>query len=258
MTNFATYRARPARRALLAAWVGLTIAILAVLPARAGEPVTVVELFTSQGCSSCPPADRFLGELATRDDVVALTLPVDYWDYLGWKDTLASPAYTQRQHAYARNRGDRKVYTPQMVFNGRTHAVGSHGASVYAEIAAQAESEARVAVDLMVDEDTIMVKAGALPAGMEGQEATLWLFLTSKAETVAIGRGENTGATVTYHNVVRMMMPIGSWDGSAIEVALPRSDLMRGYDGCAAILQVDGAGPILGASFLDGAELPVN
>src|SRR5215213_8380181 len=88
------------------------------------SPQAVVELFTSQGCSSCPPADALLTDLAQRPDVVALTLPVDYWDYLGWKDTLASPAFTARQRAYAHGRSDRQVYTPQIIVNGSRPCMG--------------------------------------------------------------------------------------------------------------------------------------
>ncbi len=227
--------------------------------AMAREVKAVVELFTSQGCSSCPPADKLLGELAERDDVIALTLPVDYWDYLGWKDTLASPAYTKRQEAYARRRGDRQVYTPQMVVNGRMHVIGSHRDRVLdAIVEANASPDVWIDVGLSVDRETIMVSAAAAPADSDTPDATVWLLLTSKSEEVNISRGENGGRSITYSNVVRMMMPVGSWSGDAIEISLPRADLMEGYDGCAVLLQVDGAGPLLGASFLDGTDLTSN
>ena len=109
------------------ACLGALIATLAIAPAvtAVAEPRAVVELFTSQGCSSCPAADRLLGELGKDPDLLALSLPIDYWDYLGWKDTLASPGHSARQRAYAKVRGDREVYTPQIVVNGATHVLGS-------------------------------------------------------------------------------------------------------------------------------------
>ncbi len=226
--------------------------------AHADDAPVVVELFTSQGCSSCPPADALLGELTRRADVIALTMPVDYWDYNGWKDTLASPAYTNRQHSYARLRGDSKVYTPQMVFNGRTHAVGSQRGAVEQAISNEREAAEgqSVAVTIGSSDDEIMVTV----AGRDGDapHATIWLLLTSKTEDVQIGRGENSGRTVTYYNVVRMMMPIGQWQGEALETSLPKTDLMEGYDGCTVILQVDGAGPILGAAYLDNTIVASN
>src|SRR5437868_14905051 len=93
--------------------------------ALAGEPRAVVELFTSQGCSSCPPADKLMGEFAADPSLVSISLPIDYWDYLGWRDTLADPRHTARQKAYSKGRGDREVYTPQVVVNGSLHALGS-------------------------------------------------------------------------------------------------------------------------------------
>lgn len=223
----------------------------AAAPARA-----VVELFTSQGCSSCPPADAFLGELMQRDDVIALTLPVDYWDYLGWKDTFASPAYSKRQRDYARQRGDRQVYTPQMVVNGRQHVVGSRRSAVMRVIAQENRRPARdhVTVKLMTGKKSIMVSTGDYAGTGEAPEATIWLLLSTRRETVAVRRGENRGRDLSYYNVVRQMMPIGTWHGKAKEVELPKAELMEGYDGCTAILQVDGAGAILGAAHLASAK----
>lgn len=223
-------------------------------PAWSSGHKTVVELFTSQGCYSCPPADAFLGELTKRDDVIALTLPVDYWDYLGWKDTFGSPAHSKRQRDYALRRGDRQVYTPQMVFNGRRHAVGSRRNAVFNAMQeeAQVTPGRQVKVTLKSDGKSIMVSTGAYAGSGEAPDATIWLLLSSKAETVAIKRGENRGKTLTYYNVVRQMVPIGKWNGEATEVELPKSDLMEGYDGCTAILQVNGAGEILGADYFAG------
>ena len=232
--------------------LALAAGTFAAGPSLAGGPKTVVELFTSQGCSSCPPADAFLGELTERDDIIALTLAVDYWDYLGWKDTFASRAHTKRQSDYARRRGDSQIYTPQMVINGRTHAVGSRRNSVLRAIAADKAAQERswVPVSLKSGKKAIMVSAADYKGEGTPPEATIWLLLSSHKERVEIKRGENRGETIDYYNVVRQMVPIGTWNGKAVEVKLPKSDLMAGYDGCTALLQVNGAGEILGAAHL--------
>jgi len=229
-------------------------------PALAKSPRAVVELFTSQGCSSCPPADAFLGDLAKRDDVIALTLAVDYWDYLGWKDTFASPAHSKRQAAYAKRRGDGQVYTPQMVLNGRRHAIGSHRSEVLKVLAQETDfgSKSWVPVTLKSNNKAIMVSAGAYKGQGKAPDATIWLLLSTKKEKVAIQRGENRGREVSYHNVVRQMVPIGAWHGEAVSVELPASDLMAGYDGCTAILQVNGAGAIIGAAYFDSTDTAQN
>jgi len=231
-------------------------AIVGSGPASAADSfTTVVELFTSQGCSSCPPADALLGELAKRHDMVALSLPVDYWDYLGWKDTLASPANSARQRAYAHARGDRAVYTPQVVINGIVHAAGNNPAKV-AEASATARKrlkDAWVPISVTSRGDTLEVHAAASSGGARYGSGTLWLVLYSDVEKVNIKRGENAGRTISYHNVVREMTPIGMWHGEAVSVDLPKSDVRsRGYDGCAVLLQAGNAGPIIGAAELPG------
>lgn len=243
---------RPIRRHVLRGAVAVVLAFgaCALVPAWAGGQKTVVELFTSQGCSSCPPADAFLGELSKKEDIIALTLAVDYWDYLGWKDTFGSPAHSKRQTDYARRRGDSQIYTPQMVINGRTHAVGSRRHSVLRAIKAErsAAEQSWVPVTLKSGDKAIMVSAGDYRGKGTPPEATIWLLLSTHKESVEIKRGENRGETIDYYNVVRQMVPIGTWNGKAVEVKLPKSDLMAGYDGCTALLQVNGAGEILGAA----------
>jgi len=240
--------------------VAVALALVFAKPAFAKDAKAVVELFTSQSCSLCPPANAILGDLDKRGDVIALTLPIDYWDYLGWKDTLASPIHSKRQRAYARRRGDGQVYTPQMVVNGRDHAIGSDRSAVNRIIEEEARLAKRfwIAVKLSSDNKAIMVSAGGYRGAGEAPEATMWLVLSSKKVDVAIRRGENRGQSLTYHNVVRQMVPIGKWNGSAVMFELPKSDLMEGYDGCTAILQVNAAGPILGAAHLDGAMVAAN
>ena len=218
--------------------------------ADAANPI-LVELFTSQGCSSCPPADAFLHELAERDDVIALSLPVDYWDYLGWKDTLAMPAFTQRQQAYAKQLHLRGVYTPQMIIDGVTDAVGSRRRHVERAIELRAEMIGTRRVPITaIDQGaaiTIHIGAGEPPK----HEATLWLARYNRRMPIDITRGENAGKTVIYTNVVRELTPIGMWNGAALELRLPKSSLRaQGYDGAAIILQDDDTGPVLGATRL--------
>lgn len=148
----------------VAALTFTAVFLMASTAARAANKA-VLELFTSQGCSSCPPADRLLGKLIKRGDIIALSLPVDYWDYLGWKDTLASPEYTRRQQDYQRSMGTAHVYTPQIVVNGIEHAVGSHLNDINAAIDKSGKRlrGAVVPVRMWTDDDTIFVEADAAP-----------------------------------------------------------------------------------------------
>jgi len=230
----------PARLAALA-WLGLVGA------AVAAPPVAVVELFTSQGCSSCPPADEILGELSKRQDVVALTFPVDYWDYLGWKDTLAHPLFTKRQKAYAHARGDRQVYTPQAIVNGTKPCIGSDRTEL--EAVTRSGQALPVAVSTTETNDAVEVRIDAGPDRVAMAE--VWLLPVLRARTVKIGRGENGGRAVTYSNVVRGMIRLGEWRGgrSTYDVSLP---VARGDgDGYVVLLQtLEGSKPgvILGAA----------
>ncbi|MEQ9519191.1 MAG: DUF1223 domain-containing protein [Parvibaculum sp.] len=222
---------------------------LSLTPAQASERPIVVELFTSQGCSSCPPADAFLGELAHRQDVLALSLPVNIWDYLGWEDTFATPAFTQRQRDYVAKLGGRSVYTPQMVIDGVADAVGSREGHVNRAISLRQEmKQDDVPVSFASNGDIVTLTVAAKSGR---QHATLWLVRYAKTTKVEIRRGENAGETITYTNVVRDMTPVAMWEGAALTLTLPKNDLMAdGFDGCAAILQEDGIGPILGAATL--------
>lgn len=229
---------------------GLTLG-LATTGAIAG-PV-LVELFTSQGCSSCPPADAFMGELVERDDVVAISLPVDYWNYLGWEDTFAKPAHTDRQRAYAAARGDMQIYTPQMIISGGTHVVGSDKAAVDAAIAA---ATVLPSVELTITHDGSGLQL-EVPAAAEGGPSwgTIWLVMYDDAETVDIGRGENAGRSVTYHHIALDMHRLAMWRGEALSIELPMMELMDvGADGCVVILQQDSdglPGPVIGVAAYD-------
>ena len=214
---------------------------LALPAGSANAGPIVVELFTSQGCSSCPPADAFLAELVERDDVIALSLPVDYWNYLGWTDTLAKAAHTDRQRRYSLARGDRQIYTPQMVIAGTWHAVGSDRNAVNASIRAAQDLPS---VDLTVTwaQGGLQLEVGESVAGLPDR-GTLWMVLFDDSETVAIGRGENAGRTITYHHVVLDMHRLAMWRGEAMSIELPLMELSEaGADGCVIILQQDLAG----------------
>jgi hypothetical protein len=222
------------------------------LPVQAEGTKTVVELFTSQGCSSCPAADRLLAEYADRSDVLALSYNVDYWDYLGWKDTLANHDFSQRQRDYSAARGDGDVYTPQAVIDGRNHVPGSLRADIEGAIAANSGGLS-VPINLTAHGDAVTVDIGASPSTMP--HATLWLVMYDRAVTVPITRGENSGKTITYTNVVRKMRPIAMWTGAAMSVDLAKSEMEHAKaDSCAVLLQTelkDGLpGPILGAATL--------
>lgn len=216
-------------------------------PSLADQPKrrTVVELFTSQGCSSCPPADIILKQLSKRTDVVALTLPVSYWDHLGWKDTLALEANNERQRAYAEARGDHEIYTPQMIVNGVAHVIGSRLDDI--EAALNGTGTAPVALDVSNEGDRLAVHAGAAPAGDGPRSGTVWVAFFTSAINVDVKNGENNGRKLTYTNVVRKLTEAGRWNGEAAHytVALPG---VPGIDGCAAFLQADDTRNMLGVT----------
>ena len=216
----------------LATLAGLTFA------AEAGsDRKVVVELFTSQGCNSCPKADMFLAELAERKDVIALGYHVDYWDYLGWKDTLAQPENTMRQEAYRKALGANSKYTPQVIVNGSNHAVGSDRVAVDALISTeQDKSDAGVELAMRMEKDKLVITAGK--AQGTAREASLVLVYLGEPQEVAVHRGENSGRTITYVNPVRSFTSIGMWTGEEMRVELPLSEFaMHNAGGCAVLLQ---------------------
>ena len=214
-------------------------------------PKGVVELYTSQGCSSCPAADALLARLAQRDDIIAISLSVDYWDYLGWKDTLAQAKFGERQRAYAKILGDGMVYTPQAVVNGLAHVNGSDETKIDRALDKTAKAVSQVPVRMSTAGDKLVVEVSAAPAGVAAKEATIWLAVMSKSVEVPITRGENRGKTVTYANVVRELIPIGLWNGKATTVRLERHSFMHnGVERCAVLVQQGYAGPIVGAALM--------
>jgi hypothetical protein len=211
----------------------------------------VIELFTSQGCSSCPAADALLGQLAERPGFVALSYSVDYWDYLGWRDTLGSPANSERQRDYAKARGDGWVYTPQAVVDGVTHANGSDEDAIQAAVAAASVrlAQVKVPVSMHGEGDTLVIDVGAAPETSDQRSATIWLAIAKEVEKVVVARGENRGHELSYHHPVRELTPIGMWHGEAVTLRLPLKDLeTMGGDCLFALLQVEDSGPILGAA----------
>jgi hypothetical protein len=232
--------------------IGSIGASLIIATAANAEPRAVIELFTSQGCSSCPAADKLLSDLHNDSSLVTLTLPIDYWDYLGWKDTLAIPGHTARQKAYSHVRGDREVYTPQVVVNGIVQALGSDRAEIEKAVTQSHRKVAALSVPIQVAiaEDRITV---TLPSG-SGNDAVadVWLCPISRSVQVVVGRGENRGRTITYTNVVRHWVKLGTWSGKSETFTVPVDAIKsNGIDTIAVILQdgsADRPGAMMGAT----------
>ena len=217
-----------------------TALAFATLTASAfAQPRAVIELFTSQGCSSCPAADKLLGELAQDPSLLTMSLAVDYWDYLGWKDTLALHGHSLRQRAYAEARGDRAVYTPQVVINGVVHALGSDKAAIEKAIAETRSTAAplKIPVTIAVADGKVTVNVPA--AAGATQSAEVWLCPITGKAPVTISRGENSGKTLTSHTVVLRGMKLGEWSGKAATFTVPVADLPKGGYSLSDIDHVD-------------------
>jgi len=230
---------------------GLAVALGLAAPAAAGSNKPVVELFTSQGCSSCPPADAFLVELSRRGDVIALSQHVDYWNYIGWSDPFSSVEATQRQKAYKHAFGGRFIYTPQMVIDGATEAVGSERATVEARIKA-ARGHQRMAIRIERDGADATTRI-LIPAGFaKARGATVWQMPYDRLHTTQIERGENKGVTLVNANVVRGIVKAGTYTGEAMRISLDLDRLRAdGRQGCAILVQDADGGRIWGAVALE-------
>lgn len=233
--------------------VGLCLTVALAGPAAA-QPRAVVELFTSQGCSSCPPADKILGDLARDPSVIALTLPIDYWDYLGWKDTLADARFSARQKAYSQMRGDREVYTPQAIVNGAVPVVGSNRTEIESAIRNGGRGGAMmVPVSVAVNGKEIKVSVAAALPGEVAKHGEVWICSVAKAVPITIGRGENSGQQIVYHNVVRNLLKVGDWSGGPGQWSVPLENVSgEGVDAAAVYVQNgsrDRPGAMLGAAF---------
>lgn len=206
----------PFRRALCALLTSAAFALPGAVLAAPAQPTAVVELFTSQGCSSCPPANDNLTRLiASRHDVLALSFGVTYWDQLGWKDTFASPVYTDRQWRYARTLGHSNVFTPQVVVNGRADGVGAGPGEIEALIG---RTPRLAGPDIKIASDAVSISAAARPDG----PVDVWLVRYEPGViAVPVRRGENTGRTLPHAHVVRALVRLGQWDGKALRLPLP-------------------------------------
>lgn len=240
-------------RATTIAAMGLAAAMATGVsaPATAGEvkshPTAVVELFTSQGCSSCPPADALLMEIGGRPDVVALAYHIDYWDYIGWEDTFGSPRYSDFQRAYAQSFGEPRVYTPQLVVNGRTHVVGSRRGEVGRALAS---TVLELPVGVAVDGGFLSIE---IDARASLAEASVWLVTFRQLAEVAVERGENRNRLLAYSHIVTSRQVLGMWEPkSGARMRLPLEDiLVDGSDGIAVLVQLERngiPGAIVGAA----------
>jgi hypothetical protein len=229
---------------------------IATFPLARAEPRAVLELFTSQGCSSCPAADKLLGEFALDPSLVSISVPIDYWDYLGWRDTLADPRNSARQKGYAHVRGDGQVYTPQVVVNGSMHVLGSDKTAIEHAIKQSRKNAVTLSlpVTLAIADGRVSVSApdGAPPPR---GSVEVWLCALSKAVTVSIARGENKGRAITYHNVLRRWVKLGDWTGKANAWSLPLQGLAGdGIDSAAVLVQggtVEKPRALLGAALAE-------
>ncbi len=217
-------------------------------------PKAVVELFTSQGCYSCPPADKIIGEYSKGSEVLGLSWHVDYWDYLGWKDVFGSKSNTQRQYGYARALKERQVYTPQAVINGRTHTVGSNKGKIKTAMGILNSSKRGMIVPIKATMTDTSIKIN-IENSLDAADATLYMVFFNKEHKVKIKRGENGGKTLSYHNVVHASQALGMVKANGLEMEFPIAEMKRhGYDGCALILQKsDSAGnpaAIVGATVI--------
>lgn len=235
--------------------LGLVVVCMLAQPASAEmrmRPKAVVELFTSQGCSSCPPADALLTSLASRKDVVALAYHVDYWDYVGWKDTFGESGNSDRQRAYAQSWNSSRIYTPQMVVNGTKGVVGSRRGEVDGAID---RASLPLPIDVVTDGDMLKI---AIPPDRTLKDAVVWLVTYIDRADVDIERGNNAGKTMVYTQVVTGRQVLGLWEcatGASIKLPIPEvlahNSTGVASTGMAVIVQQehDGLpGPILGAA----------
>ncbi|MFC4292805.1 DUF1223 domain-containing protein [Sphingorhabdus arenilitoris] len=208
----------------------------AVKKASAVNPI-VVELYQSQGCSSCPPANAALNAEAGRSDVIALNFSVTYWDRLGWKDTFGDPKYTQRQYDYAAALKNPNVYTPQVVINGRSDIVGNNPGELNGAIAASVPVSGGPAINH---------SAGKVTVGGGGGKADIWLIRYDRnVQNVAVKAGENSGRSLPHKNVVRQLVKLGNWAGKPATYAVPANQ-NRNFD-TVILVQRPAAGPIIAA-----------
>ena len=222
-------------------------AALAASAAGAEPRPVVVELYTSEGCSSCPPAEAFMGVLAQRPDVLPLSFHVDYWDNQGWHDRFSSSDATRRQRTYSSKLHHDSVYTPQAIIDGHTDLVGSGNSAILSELA---KTHDGVATHITLDTQYLDVSVAAQSGG---KQSDVMLIGYLREATSHIGRGENSGRTLQEFNIVRSIKRLGSWNGSACSFRIPLGSLPPDATHAAVLLQAQAQGPILGAA---SAPLP--
>lgn len=234
----------------IVAQAGLTLGAMAMN--IKSKPVAVAELFTSQGCSSCPAADVFLAELAKRDDIITLAYHVDYWNYIGWKDTFSDKKHSDLQRQYAAASGQERIYTPQLLINGQEDFVGSHKGEINAAI-----SQSVLPIDIQFAVDSESLKISIPEMSDEGQKSIVWLVYYRTGANVEITRGENRGKTLSYSSIVYDRQIVGMWDGKqSAEIMMPMPQMMNDeIDGIAVLLQTKAKnglpGKIIGAAAIE-------
>jgi hypothetical protein len=219
--------------------LGLAAPLLLGSAARAEPMPVVVELFTSQGCSSCPPADRLLGELAKRPGLITLAYHIDYWDRLGWKDPFSLKAATSRQNAYAGALGLKTIYTPQMVIQGETDVVGFDRPAVLAALEGKRDG---MPIHLSRSGSKLTIELGA------GVPAEITVVAYSGESETRVARGENAGRMLKEYSIVRAVYPLGNWDGAAKTISLDLSSAPESATMAAVLVQGSGQGRMLGAA----------
>jgi hypothetical protein len=248
----------------------LSVLLLATEASAGGACPVVVELYTSQSCGPCVAADTLLTKLSKRQGVIALTFAVNYWDILGWKDTLASEAATRRQKNYAKVLGKGGVYTPQMIVGGQFDMIGNredevntalnaaaHQPSFFAELDGHKRGQNQTGCPVGITatqsvNGSIQIHVPALLGVTDKNAATVWLLTLRRTASVAVGGGENKGRTLNYSNVVQDIVAAGKWSGSAATFQVSRSGLKASpQDDIVVVLQQNGYGRVLGAAFLD-------
>ena len=215
------------------------------------SPTGIIELFTSQGCSSCPPADKFVTSIYRDKKVLALAWHVDYWDYLGWADTFAKPDHTDRQRRYSKSFGENQIYTPQAIINGRSHTVGSRTNAIRTILQEYGEQNKGLIVPIKTSlkDDVLDIE---ISYGDNTAKATLWMIYFADQKNLKVERGENHGKDLTYSNIVRDIELVGMMEPDGLKTMLPLREVShKGYDSCALILQQTTKqgtpGPIIGA-----------
>src|SRR5947207_5487954 len=235
-------------------WIAVLASMLGATGPCLAKRQVVLELYTSQGCSSCPPADALIGRLAERAELLPLSLPVTYWDMLGWKDTLASEANTRRQKAYAAAMGRGGIYTPQIIVDGMVDVVGSREAQLEAAISGRRADMRDLPVSVSASPEAVHIGVGSV-AEKSSNDATVWLLHVLSHASVRVAAGENKGRNMDYRNVVRDVRAVAIWKGQPLSLDVPRADQgLAPYDSLAVLVQEGGYGRVIGARLISASE----